>query len=93
MPPLRLRILDDVSANPDIPTADVVKCLQLPRKMINRILQELHLLELLTLDSIKYDEERERWIYRLAEDVDCATLQRLARNISTRLGTRARSNP
>jgi hypothetical protein len=74
MPPLRLRVLGDVSANPDTPTADVVKRLQLPHKMIDRILQELHLLELLTLDSIKYGEERERWIYRLAEDVDRAAL-------------------
>jgi DNA-binding IclR family transcriptional regulator len=86
MPPLRLRVLDDVSANPDTPTADVAKRLQLPRKMIDRILQELHLLELLTLDSIKYGEERERWIYRLAEDVDRAALQRLARNVSTPSG-------
>jgi hypothetical protein len=82
MPPLRLRVLDYVSANPDTPTSAVVKGLQLPRKTVDRALQELHLLELLTLDSLKYGEERERWIYTLAADVDKAALERLARNVT-----------
>jgi DNA-binding IclR family transcriptional regulator len=74
MPPLRLRILDDVSSHPDTPTADVVKRLQLPRKTVDRALQELHLLELLTLDTIDYGTST-RWIYSLAEDVDKAALE------------------
>jgi hypothetical protein len=82
MPPLRLRVLEDVCTNPDTPTADVVKRLQLPRKTVDRALQELHLLELLTVDSIDFGE-RTRWIYSLAEDVDKAALERLARNVST----------
>jgi hypothetical protein len=48
MPPLRFRVLTDVASNPDSTTADVVKRLQVPRKTIDRTLQELHLLELLT---------------------------------------------
>src|SRR5262249_6303102 len=47
MPPLRLRVLADVAGNVNTPTADVVKRLQLPRKTVDRTLQELHLLELL----------------------------------------------
>jgi hypothetical protein len=82
MPPLRLRVLEDVSVNPDTPTAEVVKRLQLPRKTVDRVLQELHLLELLTVNSIEYGQGT-RWIYSLAEDVDKAALERLARNVST----------
>jgi hypothetical protein len=82
MPPLRLRVLEDVAANPDTPTAEVVKRLQLPRKTVDRVLQELHLLELLTVNSIEYGEHT-RWIYSLAGDVDKTALERLARNVST----------
>jgi hypothetical protein len=81
MPPLRLRVLDDVSVNPNTPTADVVKRLQLPRKTVDRVLQELHLLELLTLDSIEHGATT-RWFYTLAGDVDKGALERLARNVS-----------
>ncbi|MBO0813672.1 MAG: ArsR family transcriptional regulator [Actinobacteria bacterium] len=82
MPPLRLRVLDDVAGHPGTPTADAVKRLQLPRKTVDRTLQELHLLELLTMDTIEYGSST-RWVYSLAEDVDKAALERLARNVST----------
>jgi len=80
---VRLRVLADVAANANTPTADVVKRLQLPRKTVDRILQELHLLELLTLDSIAWGTS-ERWIYSLAEGVDRTALDSLAGNFTTR---------
>ena len=83
MPPLRLRVLVDVHGNPDSATSDVVTRLQLPRKTVDRALQELHLLELLTMEEIKYGQERTRWIYSLAEDVSSDALGMLARNVTT----------
>ncbi len=82
MPPLRLKALVDVSNNPNSFTADVVKRLQLPRKTVDRVLQELHLLGLLSVDAVKYGEERTRWIYSLAKDIDPGAVQMLARNVT-----------
>lgn len=87
MPPIRLRVLVDVSANPDSGTAAVVKRLQLPRKTVDRVLQELHLLTLLVMDGQPYGPEGDkvRWLYSLADDVDPLILKRLgdrARNVS-----------
>jgi hypothetical protein len=81
MPPLRLRVLADVASNPISATATVVARLQLPRKTVDRVLQELHLLELLVVTELKYGQSV-RWAYSLADDEDAATLQRLARNVS-----------
>lgn len=85
MPPLRLRILADVAAHPISRTAEVVKRQQLPRKTVDRTLQELHLLELLTVDDEPFGESV-RWVYTLAGDVDTDALDavaKLARNVST----------
>jgi DNA-binding IclR family transcriptional regulator len=82
MPPLRLRVLADVADHPGSATSDVVKGLQLPRKTVDGILQELHLLELLTVDEAKWGGHT-RWIYSLAEDVSRSALQRVAGNVST----------
>lgn len=81
MPPLRLSVLVDIAAHPDSPTADVVKRLQIPRKTVDRTLQELHLLSLLVVDEIQFGE-RTRWIYSLAPDVSRSALARLAGNVS-----------
>jgi hypothetical protein len=80
MPPMRFRVLSDVAAKPDSTTADVVKRLQIPRKTVDRTLQELQLLELLTVDE---REDDGRWIYRLAGNVSRGALARLAGNVTT----------
>ncbi len=82
MPPLRFAIVADVACNPMSYTADVVKRLQLPRKTVDRILQELQLLGLLIVDEAIFGE-RVRWIYTLAPDVNRTSLENLARNVSS----------
>lgn len=84
MPPLRRRALADVQANPGSMTSDVVTRMQVPRKTVDRVLQELHLLGLLVVGEVPYGE-RVRWKYSLAEDVDAASVERLARNVTTPL--------
>lgn len=86
MPPLRLRILADVAANPHSYTSAVVKRLQLPNKTVDRALQELHLLELLVVDEVPYGESRVRWVYTLADDVSRDALAMLARFVTTPSG-------
>jgi hypothetical protein len=81
MPPLRLRTLVDVAANPFSGTSAVVKRTQLPRKTVDRVLQELHLLGLLTVTDQEYGDGKVRWLYRLADRVDSDALQKLARNV------------
>ena len=49
MPPLRRLVLLDVADNADTNCAEVVNRLQRPRKSLDRILQELHILGLLTV--------------------------------------------
>ena len=88
MPPLRLKVLGDVVKHPGTRTADVVKRLQLPRKTVDRVLQELHLLGLLVVDDEKYGDSV-RWIYSLAGDVNATALAELtnpARNVTTHDG-------
>jgi hypothetical protein len=75
MPPLRLRVLCDVAGNPDTSTSDAAKRLQLPRRTVDRTLQELHLLGLLVLD-----QAGTRWIYRLGGEVSTVALAKLRRN-------------
>jgi hypothetical protein len=73
MPPLRLAILDDLSANPHSSTADVRKRLGKPRTTVDRQLQALHMLEVLEV----VEEEGEfagkpvtRWFYSITEGID-----------------------
>src|SRR5262249_12498386 len=56
MPPLRLAILEDIAAHPDSRIIDVRRRLQRPRATIDRALQALHILGLLTCR----EEEDER---------------------------------
>jgi hypothetical protein len=82
MPPLRLRVLAYVAEHPNSATADVVKGLQLPRATVDRLLQELHLLELLVVDEIAWGQSV-RWIYSLADDVSTTALKKLTGNVTT----------
>jgi DNA-binding IclR family transcriptional regulator len=49
MPPLRLEILEDLTAHPDSTPSDVRRRLDKPHNTIDRELQALHMLKLVTL--------------------------------------------
>lgn len=76
MPPLRLFVLGDVAGNPATVTADVVKRLQLPRKTVDRVLQELHLLGLLVVEDRTWGTST-RWAYSLAEEISKPSIETL----------------
>lgn len=77
MPPIRLRIIDDVSENPRSRTADVRRRLGLPRATVDRELQALQMLEVLTVeeeDSFNAGREVTIWRYSLHDDIDPAAI-------------------
>lgn len=77
MPPLRLAIIDDVSAHPDSSTAEVRKRIGKPRATVDRQLQALHMLGVLECDEqdIQWGgREATRWSYRLADGIDPKSL-------------------
>jgi hypothetical protein len=87
MPPLRLKALTDISGQPLASTSDVTKRLQLPRKTVDRTLQELHLLGLLVVDDEPWGDSV-RWLYSLAPGIDADAVaalgsRRLARVVRT----------
>lgn len=80
MPPLRLEILGFLLAQPPATVAAVQKGLQRPRTTVDRGLQALHVLGLVTHEQ---DQENKVWRYRLSELVDQETLKALVtRNVS-----------
>jgi hypothetical protein len=83
LPPLRLGVAADIAEHPGSAVAEVVKRLQLPRNTIDRTLQELHLLGLLTVSDEPWGNSS-RWIYSLADTVNTDTLHtlNLSRNVS-----------
>ncbi|SJN39423.1 hypothetical protein FM114_11525 [Luteococcus japonicus LSP_Lj1] len=77
MPPMRLAIVDDVAANPGACTADVRKRLGKPRATVDRQLQALHMLGVLTCEEEPYTlagREGTRWFYTLADGIDPSAL-------------------
>ena len=79
MPPLRLEILEDVATHKRTPLREVIKRVDKPRSTVDRQLQSLHLLNLLTVDeetTITPFTQRETttWLYSLAEGVDISSL-------------------
>ena len=82
MPPIRLKVLDDVCGHPRSLTSQVVKRLQLPRTTVDRVLQELHLLGLLILQAEEHGSST-RWIYSAAESVPINVVRSLVtRNVT-----------
>jgi hypothetical protein len=73
MPPLRLAIVDDVAAHPGTFTPDVRRRLNKPRATVDRQLQALHMLGVLTCDEQEHPRGV-RWSYRLGEGIDPAAL-------------------
>lgn len=71
MPPLRLAVLEDVAAHPLASTHDVRQRLDKPRATVDRELQALHMLRVLTCDEEPIGMgERTRWRYSVAETID-----------------------
>jgi len=82
LPPLRLLLLGDVAAYPGATTQDVTRRVQKPRSTVDRVLQELHVLGLLTVADAP--PGMQGWRYRLSEQVNVDALDRLVtRNVST----------
>lgn len=72
MPPLRLAILDDVARHPCSQTRDVRRRLEKPRTTVDRQLQSLHMLGVLSCDEEEAEHRGQavtRWRYRLAEGI------------------------
>jgi hypothetical protein len=88
VPPLRLAVLGDIADNPLSGTSHVGRRLQLPRRTVDRVLQELHLLGLLRIDEEPRGQSV-RWLYSLDGSVDAEVLRSLLkvrRNVSTSQG-------
>lgn len=79
MPPLRLEVLEDVAGNAWTPLREVVKRVDKPRSTVDRQLQSLHLLGLLTVDeevtvagmSLR---ETTTWRYTIAPGIDVSSI-------------------
>jgi len=76
MPPLRRVVLADVAGHPGSFLPDVVDRVQIPKTTVDRALQELQLLGLLTVQHITYGDKI-RWPYSLAPGVDRGDLSQL----------------
>lgn len=76
MPPLRLAILEDVAAHPGTRTHDVRQRLDKPRTTVDRQLQALHLLGVLTCDEIEdVSRNRSTWRYRVRDGIDLEAIR------------------
>lgn len=74
-PPLRLAILDDLAEHPASTTTGVRRRLERPRSTVDRELQALYMLELLTVDEAPWGAGGQtRWHYSLANGVNPAAL-------------------
>ncbi len=69
VPPLRLAILVDLADHPRSLVSDVRKRLQKPHNTIDRELQALHMLGLVTLDEDSQGSGT-RWLYTLRDGID-----------------------
>jgi hypothetical protein len=70
MPLLRLAIIDNVAVHPHSSTQEVRRSIDKPRKTVDRQLQALHMLGVLTCDEVEYAADKCRWYYSLAANID-----------------------
>ncbi len=81
MPPLRLAALLDLLEHPESRTSEVRKRIDKPRNTVDRTLQAMHMLGLLTLDEEESGPNGAAvWRYSLTDSVDIAALQHLGRS-------------
>ncbi len=70
MPPLRLAIIEDLAVHPHSSTGEVRKRIDKPRNTVDRQLQALHILGVVTVDELDYSGDgRSRWFYSLADGI------------------------
>jgi hypothetical protein len=69
MPPLRLKVIDDLAANPGSTTSDVRRRVNKPWHAVDRQMQALHMLGVLDVMEEAYGEKT-RWHYSLAANID-----------------------
>jgi hypothetical protein len=75
MPPLRLAIIEDLAAHPGSSTAEVRKRIDKPRNTVDRQLQALHILGVLTVEEVEYgDFGKTKWFYELNAGMNPAVL-------------------
>jgi hypothetical protein len=74
MPPLRLKIIDDLAAHPRAYTSDVRRRVNKPWNTVAREMEALHMLEVPEVEEAPYGDERTRWYYSLAAGIDPKTL-------------------
>jgi len=80
MPPIRLAIVKDLAAHPHSTPTDVQRRLGKPRATIDRQLQALHTLEVVTLDEVDVPtgpfggKPQTLWYYTLSDDIDPSVL-------------------
>jgi hypothetical protein len=77
MPPLRLQVLRDVATHPDTPIIEVRRRLQKPRATVDRTLQALHILDLLTCretETVRAQKTVQVRYYSLANGIELSAL-------------------
>lgn len=77
MPPLRLDILDDVAAHPGSTVSDVRKRLGKPRATVDRQLQALHILRILTCREESLGGTGTKWLYSVADGINADAIAAL----------------
>lgn len=75
MPPLRLAIIDDLASHPHATTREIRRRLDKPRTTVDRQLQALHMLRVVTVDEEPYASDgRVRWFYSLSDEINSDAL-------------------
>lgn len=83
VPPLRLAILHDLAKHSNAPVTEISGRLQKPHNTVDRELQALHMLGLVTRNDVKGDKGT-RWFYSVSERANPdAVPPNVSRNIST----------
>jgi hypothetical protein len=74
MPPLRLAILDDVAKHPHSETQEIRRRLNKPRNTIDRQLQALYMLGVLSCAEVPDGNRGSKWFYDVAEGIEPAAI-------------------
>ena len=70
MPPLRLAIITHLKDNPVSSTQEIRKGIDKPRLTVDRQLQALHALGVVTCAEVEYSPSKSRWYYTLAAGIE-----------------------
>lgn len=70
MPPMRLAIVDDLVNHPRSTTSDIRRRIDKPHNTVDRQLQALHMLGVVTVDEVTDSDKKNRWFYSLSNEID-----------------------